>query len=276
MRDGGGFDRVTAETNDIPTNPSPDEPPRPTTPQNDARPPSPYAPFWLYGVPILCLILMLLFWNQTRKDLASLDERQRQLAADLDAARGVTRISVAGAPALGAADQVVTLVEFSDYECPFCIRHFTQTMPRIKAELIDTGRVRYVFRDFPIDQLHPAAIRAHEAARCANEHGRFWELHSKLFSPPGTHTDDALAAQAREAGVPADAFKACLASGRMTAHVRESVQTAEQLGATGTPSFFVGVRNLETDEVHLLSAITGAQPYEEFEKAISAVAARVK
>jgi protein-disulfide isomerase len=183
---------------------------------------------------------------------------------------------VAGAPALGPADQVVTLVEFSDYECPFCVRHFSQTMPQIVERLIGTGQIRYVFQDFPIDQLHPAAARAHEAARCADEQGKFWELHTRLFSPAGSHTDALLGARAAEAGLALPAFTTCLSSGAKKAAVERSVQTAVQLGATGTPSFFVGIRDLSTDKVRVVTAITGAQPFAEFEKAITAVAARIR
>jgi protein-disulfide isomerase len=232
-------------------------------------------PFWLYGVPIVCLALTLVFYMKTRQDIATLAENQRQLSADLDAARGVNTISVAGAPALGPADQVLTLVEFSDYECPFCVRHFTSTMPQIDEKYIRTGKIRYVFKDFPIDQLHPGALRAHEAARCAGEQNKFWEMHTRMFSPPGSHTDAVLDARATEAGVTMAAFKDCLGSGRHTAGVRESVQMAAGLGANGTPAFFIGVRDPATDEVKIVTTVTGAQPFEEFEKALAAVAARI-
>ena len=157
---------------------------------------------------------LLLFWNQTRRDIADAAENQRQFAADLDAARGVSNINVAGAPALGPANQVVTLVEFSDYECPFCVRHFSQTMAQIQEQFIGTGRIRYVFKDFPIDQLHPGIGARPRAARCAGEQGKFWEMHMRMFSPPGSHTDAALEAQAAAAGVAAGPFRECLASGR--------------------------------------------------------------
>jgi protein-disulfide isomerase len=229
---------------------------------------------WFYGVPALCLALTVGFWVQIQGDLATLSTRQQQLAADLDQARGISTIDVAGAPALGPADQIVTLVEFSDYECPFCIRHFTQTMPEIEERYIKTGRIRYVFKDFPIDQLHPGARRAHEAARCANEQGKFWNLHTRLFSPGGSHSDADLDARAAEAGLDMTPFESCLASGRTAASVLESVRTAAELGATGTPSFFVGLRDPATDEVKVLANITGAHPFSEFEKAIEAVASR--
>ncbi len=149
-------------------------------------------------------------------------------------------IDISGAPARGSDRAIVTLVEFSDYECPFCIRHFPQTMPKIEAAYIDTGKIRYVFRDFPIDSNHPAAIKAHEAARCADEQHRFWALHPRLFSPPGTHTPADLEARASEAHLDLAAFRDCLASGRTTAAVRATEAIAVRLGADGTPAFYLG------------------------------------
>jgi protein-disulfide isomerase len=177
-------------------------------------------------------------------------------------------IDVTGAPALGPADDVVTLVEFSDYECPYCIKHFTTTMPQLQAAYIATGKIRYVFKDFPIDENHPMAIRAHEAAHCALEQNKFWALHVKLFSPPGSHTPDQLEARAGEAGLDLPVFKACIASGRTTAAIRASASVADKLGADGTPAFFLGKRDLATQKVHVLKMIDGAQPFSSFQDAI--------
>jgi protein-disulfide isomerase len=212
--------------------------------------------------------------DSLRRDLESLRDSQRQLAAGVlqgrkDPAGPVGQsIDVSNAPARGRADAVVTLVEFSDYECPFCIRHFQQTMPRIDEHYIQPGKIRYVFRDFPIDSNHPQAIRAHEAARCALEQEKFWDLHNRLFSAPGTHESAALEERAKEAGLNVGAFRACLASGRTTASVRETEGIAESLGATGTPWFFVGLRDLKTNRVRVLRPIGGALPYEQFAAAL--------
>ena len=214
--------------------------------------------------------------DQLRRELASLTDAHRELALQVTQGRkagsgpvGQT-ISVAHAPARGNPDAVVTLIEFSDYECPFCIRHFQQTMPRIDQNYINTGKIRYVFRDFPIDQNHPQAIKAHEAARCALEQDKFWELHPRLFSAPGTHTPLALEDRAKEAGLSEPAFRTCIASGSTTADIRASDNLAGTLGATGTPWFFVGLRDLKTDQVRVLKPIGGAQPYEQFVIALDA------
>ncbi len=211
---------------------------------------------------------------QLRKDVADLEDAHRELARQIVEGRSTEAgavgavLDLAGAPALGPADAVVTLVEFSDYECPFCIRHFHQTMPQIQAHYIDTGKIRYVFRDFPIDQNHPQAIRAHEAAHCALEQRRFWDMHARLFSAPGTHTPIALEDLAREAKLDDSQFRSCIASGRTTSAIRSTVQLVESLGATGTPWFFVGMRDPKTDKVRVLKSLGGAQPYEQFARVL--------
>jgi protein-disulfide isomerase len=222
-------------------------------------------------VPVLCLAATAAFWWQTRTELATMRADQREI---LDVVRGVSSLDIAGAPAVGPDDAVVTLVEFSDYECPFCIRHFALTMPEIMEKYIEPGRIRYVFRDFPIAQLHPEAIRGHEAAKCAAEEGLFWQMHGRMFSPAGSHTMEQLEAHATAIGVPLDRFRECMASGRHTEAIRASIETASRLGASGTPSFFVGLRDPDTEQVRLVQAISGAQPFSEFEKALDAAFAQ--
>jgi protein-disulfide isomerase len=251
------------------------ETPNEPTQNSPHRHDRPTLPFWVYALPIISLAVTLALWYQTRRELATLSESHRQLSADLDAARGLSTINVAGAPAKGPADQALTLVEFSDYECPFCIRHFTMTMPEIEAKYIKTGRIRYVFRDFPIDQLHPGAIKGHEAARCAGEQGRFWEMHTRMFSPAGSHGPAQLEAEAAAAGVGMDPFRECMGSGRTTGEIRKSVQLAVELGANGTPAFFVGVRDPATEDVRIVTAVHGAQPFAAFEKAFAEAEKRV-
>jgi protein-disulfide isomerase len=257
----------------------------PSTPAPSAKPPAPAPPAsppltlstlgTLVGVVGLTLIGVVLYSQERtigelQRDLANLRGEQQKLAAELTGRNGAVNaeIDVKGAPALGPADATVTLIEFSDYECPFCIRHFTTTMPEIRKSYIETGKIRYVFKDFPIDSNHPMAIRAHEAAHCAMEQQRFWPLHMKLFSAPGTHTPDQLIARATEAGLDVTRFKACIASGRTDAAIKDSVSLAEQLSADGTPMFFIGTRDLATDRVHVVKVIDGAQPFSAFQQAL--------
>jgi protein-disulfide isomerase len=211
-------------------------------------------------------------WRQTELLRSSLRELQTEVAA----LRRTPILDVSGAPTLGGDDAVVTLIEFSDYECPFCVRHFQETWPQLKADYVDTGKIRYVFKDFPVDQLHPEAIRAHEAAHCAREQNRFWELHGRLFGKAGTHTPELLEQRAGEVGLDLGVFRACVESGKYTEPVRASVAQATELGATGTPAFFLGVRDPATGQVRLLQAISGAQPYSTFAKALDGLIAKTQ
>jgi protein-disulfide isomerase len=215
-------------------------------------------------------------WFSLSNDIADLRERHRLLAEEVLSLRGSAMLDVAGAPARGSEAAVVTMVEFSDYECPFCIKYTREILPEVDAAYIATGRIRYVFRDFPIDQLHPEAIRAHEAARCADEQGRFWDLHYRLFSPPGSHTSEQLEARASEAGVNLDAWRACLDSGRPKTTIDASIAAAEGFGATGTPTFFIGLRDPDTDRIRIVRGITGAQPFEVFQQTLDAILTQIE
>ena len=214
-------------------------------------------------------------WVSLSNDIAELTERQQLLAEEVLSLRGSTTIDVAGAPARGSDSAVLTIVEFSDYECPFCIRYTREILPAVDAAYVATGKVRYVFRDFPIGQLHPESMRAHEAARCAAEQGRFWEVHYKLFDRAGTHTPEALETRAAEAGVSLPAWRECVASGRTRPTIEASIAVAEGLGATGTPTFFIGLRDPATDRVRIVRAVTGAQPFEVFQQTLDAILSQI-
>jgi len=216
------------------------------------------------------LVAAALGWFVTGRQVQELREGQHALVAELASLRKMPLLDVTGAPARGSDAAVVAIVEFSDYECPFCIRHFMKTMPQIEATYVQTGRVRYVFRDFPVDALHPAAVRAHEAGRCAADQGRFWEMHAGLFSPAGSHTPELLEKRAAAAGLSLDAYRACVGDGRQASAVRKSVAEGQGLGIQGTPSFFIGARDPATEQVRVLQVISGAHPYEVFATAIDA------
>ena len=166
----------------------------------------------------------------------------------------VTRVEVAidGAPAKGPATAPVTIVEFSDFHCPFCKR-VLPTLNDLTARYGD--RVKLVFRDYPIDQLHPGARTAHVAARCAHEQGKFWAYHDVLFEK-SPHTDD-LKGYARQVGLDLSAFERCLASKKYASAVQKDIDAGSKLGVTGTPAFFINGR-----------LVSGAQPLEAFVQVI--------
>lgn len=92
-----------------------------------------------------------------------------------------TTVDTGDLPVSGSQNAKVSLIEFSDYQCPFCERHFTQTEGQLKSQYIDTGKVKFYYRDFPLSQIHPGAQKAAEAARCADDQGKYWEYHDLLF-----------------------------------------------------------------------------------------------
>jgi len=221
--------------------------------------------------------------EQLKKEVEALKAQQAQMARQMGGARPQQQpaqprplpasIDLTGAPFKGAANATIALVEYSDYECPFCIRHFTQVMPEIQRNYIDTKRIRYMFRDFPIDELHPQSIRAHIAAHCAVEQGKFWELHDRLFTKAGSHTPEELAARAGEAGLGASAFSACTAADKYSGTIRQSSAFAMSLGATGTPFFVVGKFDSKTNQLTPIKSIPGAYPFATFQQTIDAALA---
>ncbi|MFN0062437.1 MAG: DsbA family protein [Myxococcaceae bacterium] len=172
-------------------------------------------------------------------------------------ARVIFRVPVAATgPAKGPESAKVTLVEFSDFECPFCSRA-KDTVDQVMAAY--PGKVRLVFRQFPLRRIHPNAAKAAEAALCANEQGKFWEYHDVLFANQKALDMASLKQHATTVGLEAGAFGGCLDSGKFAKQVETDEKEGAALGVQGTPAFFVnGV------------ALTGAVPLEDFKRQIDA------
>jgi protein-disulfide isomerase len=192
--------------------------------------------------------------------------QQRPAQGGRAAQTGPVRANIGDAPFLGRADAPVTLVEFSDYQCPFCGRFFATTLPALKKEYIETGKVRYVFRDYPIDQLHPQARKAAEAAHCAGEQGKFWEMHDVLFQNQAGLSPSQLAEHARTIGLDSTSFDGCLSSGRHAARVEQGVKDAAGAGVQGTPAFVIGLT--KAGDVVEGTPVRGAQPIDTFRQMI--------
>jgi protein-disulfide isomerase len=157
---------------------------------------------------------------------------------------------------LGAADAPVTVVEFTDYQCPFCRRFVQTTFPVLKRDYIDTGKLRWIVRDMPLS-FHQNANKAAEAAHCAGDQGKYWEMRAILFNNNSRLGPEQLPGYAREVGLDVDAFNACLASNRHQAQIDQSSQQAAQVHITGTPSFIIGKSAGDTVSGRL---VIGAQP----------------
>jgi protein-disulfide isomerase len=191
--------------------------------------------------------------------------RQRPPARSEIATSGPVRASVADAPSLGRSDAPVTVVEFSDYACPFCQRFFATTFPLLKKDYIDTGKVRYVFRDFPLE-MHPEARKAAEAAHCAGEHGKYWEMHDVLFQNQSALAPAQLAEYAGRIGLDGAKFDRCLSSGRHSARVRRGLADGVAAGVHGTPGFVIG--KTKPGNVVEGTSLRGAQPLASFRQII--------
>jgi protein-disulfide isomerase len=169
----------------------------------------------------------------------------------------VENVSVDDDPSWGPEDAPVTIVEFSDFQCPYCARFVTQTYPQIKQQY--EGKVRFVFRDFPLTQIHENAQNAAEAAGCANEQGKFWEYHDMLFTNQSALDVASLKSYASQLGLDSATFDQCLDSGKYAEEIQKDLQDGNQYGVQGTPSFFVN---------GLL--VSGAQPFSVFQAVIDA------
>lgn len=168
----------------------------------------------------------------------------------------VARVEVAATgPSKGPADAKVTIVEFSDFECPFCSR-VNPAIAQVMKEY--EGKVRVVFRHFPLP-MHPNAPKAAEASLCADDQGKFWEMHDALFANQQALSVPDLKDYAKTIGLDQAKFDACLDSGSKAEQVAKDMSEGEAAGVTGTPAFFVNGRML-----------AGALPFEEFKKVIDA------
>lgn len=164
---------------------------------------------------------------------------------------------------LGKNNAPVVMIEFSDFQCPFCRKFWEETLPQIKKEYIVTGKVKLVYRDFPLD-FHPGSQPAAQAAECAEEQGKYWEMHDKIFSAQAKQGSgtiqfgaDDLKKWAAEIKLNATSFNSCLDSAKYKDEVAKDTADGAAAGVSGTPTFFINGQK-----------IVGAQPFSAFKQAI--------
>ncbi len=183
------------------------------------------------------------------------------------------KTNINGDPYMGKADAPLVLVEFSDYECFYCARFFRETLPQIRKEYIDTGKLKHVFKDFPL-RFHKKAKKAAEASLCAGEEQKYWEMHDLVFENQKQIDIPHLINHAKTLGLKADGFEKCLNDSRYAKGVDKDINTGQKIGVRGTPSFILGRINgkgeVEGD------IIRGARPYKAFKSALDAMLAKTK
>lgn len=167
-------------------------------------------------------------------------------------------------PTLGNKNAKIEIVEFSDFQCPFCRSFWRDTLPQIKKEYIDTGKAVFAYRHLPLTSIHPGAVPAAEASECANEQGKFWQMHDKIFQEQdkqgqGTvqFTNDDLKKWAANLDLDSAKFNSCFDSKKYSKNVTEDEQDSQKIGATGTPTFVINGQ-----------LTVGAQPFQSFKTLI--------
>ncbi len=176
-------------------------------------------------------------------------------------------------PVLGDKNAPVTIVEFSDYECPFCKRHFTETHPQLVKNYIDTGKAKLVFRDFPLSFHDPMATKEAVAANCAKEQGgdkKYFEFHDEIFkrtTSNGNGLDDTkIKSIATDLSLNIDTFNTCLSNKAMEDEVKKDITDGTAAGASGTPTFLIG--KTTNDGKVEGDLVVGAQPFAAFQAVI--------
>jgi protein-disulfide isomerase len=210
-----------------------------------------------------------------RKDIEALRASQVEMQKTLQVVKDILMgkqppmedvyISTAGAHSLGETSAKVLLVEFSDYQCPFCGRYANDTFSKLIDGYVKTGKVRYALRNFPIQQLHPLAEKAAEAAECAGDQGKYWEMHERLFKNQQLLDVKEMPGHALILGLDQTKFQQCVDSGKFTAKVMADVADGAKLKVSGTPMFYFGYPDeKDPSKLKAIKLLSGAQPLNAF------------
>ncbi len=204
------------------------------------------------------------------RQIRQLLERQQQPKPQAPPEPVRAQLDLNGAEMLGSRTAPITVVEFTDYQCPFCQRFHVSVFGEMKRLFIDTGKVRFYSRDLPLDSIHPNAMRAAMGARCAAEQGQFWKLRDIMGSNPGKLEMADLVEDAESLKMDTAAFRTCVESGKYREAVQANVIEALRFGIGGTPSFVIGKSTPAGVDGEV---VEGALPLTEFAKVFARVEA---
>lgn len=181
-------------------------------------------------------------------------------------------VTVDGAPFLGDANATVTLMEFSDYQCPFCARHYRDVLPTLVKEYVETGKLKYVMRENPILSIHSRAMPASQAALCAFDQGKYWEMHNAIFDNQRQLSDENLKTYAATIGLDTAVFNSCLDSEKHKARVDADLAVGSTVGVQGTPGFVLGLTDPDDpNKANMTQYIKGAKSLIDFKNAIDSL-----
>jgi protein-disulfide isomerase len=204
-----------------------------------------------------------------------LEAQQRDPARAAAPRAGDDRIGVAFQPdglSLGRADAPLVMVEYTDYECPFCRQFHLTSFEQIRKNYIDAGKLRYVSRDFPLD-IHKNALRAAVAGRCGAEQGKFWELRHTMIANASQLKPEHILGYAKDLNLDLGTFRSCMESGRLLDAVESDMAEGRAAGVSGTPTFIIGrVANGRLEGVR----VVGALPYARFSAKLDEMLAAAK
>ncbi len=205
--------------------------------------------------------------SELRQIRQLLEKQKGDAAPAAPAAPERVRLKIGREFALGQSDAPLVMVEYTDYQCPFCNRFYTTTFPELKKQYIDTGKLRFISRDYPL-AFHPHSQKAAQATRCGGEQDKFWQLKDALMINFSRVTPELITSLARDAALDMGKFQECMDSGRHLPEIKDGIDAANAIGINGTPSFVVGRVTGGYLEGYLL---VGAQPFSAFEALIKEI-----
>jgi protein-disulfide isomerase len=246
-------------------------------------------------LPILVLIAASISFAQTANEdmkglenrLSAVEQEQKEIRKELDEIRELLASQHSPAPAnvdvsvdraqfKGEPNARVTLVEFLDFQCPFCKVEFSEMLPKLFTDYIRTGKVKFVIRDFPLEEVHPNALKGAEAARCAGEQGKFWLMHDDLMANSNALDRKNLSLYAQNLGLDVPSFDKCVDTDKYAQQIHQDMADGEKYGVDGTPTFFLGLTDPKSQIVKSAQRLDGMVPYDQLRQDIDALLADKK
>jgi protein-disulfide isomerase len=227
--------------------------------------------------------------SRLKKDIEALKANQKQLIGQIGEITRLLRehttirsvfqpppsLEVRGEPFRGDRAAGVAIIEYADFECPFCGSYERDVYPQLFENYIRTGKVKYFYRDLPAPS-HPRAMSAARAARCVGEQNKYWEMHDSLFAKQTVFTEAVLSERAAQLGIDMARFTDCLSSDKYADDIQERISEAQQIGIDGTPTFFLGTIGSNSEVVNIERSILGARPYKDFKTNLDDLLASAK